>query len=457
MFKRLTHTLVLLSTLFTALPVRADSVIPPVQRLGTGIPTSIAASPDGNTLAVGSSIGVWLLNADTLQPFGFWDTGFWVNSVAYSADGKYVKANETVLDAGSGGKVTVEVEQIVWIDHRCTIDKRFCAKDFMNVDALASTQVIDMDTNVSKKILEWPVKDVAWSPDGAKLYDVINGDVKAWNTKTWQLSGHLGSFFLYGLEQVLWSTDGAQIASGEQIWDVNSGQWAGLRTCYGYGDSDSPCAPPIDAFLYWVVIYNRHSRSISHQFVPHHIALTALALSNDEKLIVTSGADTLRDCEDVKQKWTCSTSDTSTRIWDFESREQIAQFPVLFYDIAISPNNDVLVGHTQTDLQVWDWKSSTLLWRTDEDSGYHCSLYYYSDYYSCWGSGSGAIVNTTSEFVATYTSTGNTVHLYRLSNGELVATLIGHTALITDVAFSPDGSQIAASSGDGTILIWNVP
>ena len=82
--KKTFSIVMIVAMLIVALPVRAEDGQPPIQRLGTGIPTSIAASPDGKTLAVGSSIGVWLLDAATLQPSGFWDTGFWVYTIEYS-------------------------------------------------------------------------------------------------------------------------------------------------------------------------------------------------------------------------------------------------------------------------------------------------------------------------------------------------------------------------------------
>ena len=56
MLRKITLIVACAAMLFSAVPARADTG--PVQRLGTGIPTSIAASPYGKMLAVGSSIGM---------------------------------------------------------------------------------------------------------------------------------------------------------------------------------------------------------------------------------------------------------------------------------------------------------------------------------------------------------------------------------------------------------------
>ena len=58
-------------------------------RLGKGSINEIQYSPDGTRLAVASSIGIWLYDAQTYQEVALLTghTG-WVNSVSFSPDGR---------------------------------------------------------------------------------------------------------------------------------------------------------------------------------------------------------------------------------------------------------------------------------------------------------------------------------------------------------------------------------
>jgi WD40 repeat protein/serine/threonine protein kinase len=48
------------------------------------------------------------------------------------------------------------------------------------------------------------------------------------------------------------------------------------------------------------------------------------------------------------------------------------------------------------------------------------------------------------------------VKVYSAATGELLLTFKNHTAVITALAFSPDGKRLASASQDGTVKVWNV-
>ncbi len=50
----------------------------------------------------------------------------------------------------------------------------------------------------------------------------------------------------------------------------------------------------------------------------------------------------------------------------------------------------------------------------------------------------------------------NLIRLWELPNGGVLTTLHGHTGNVNALRFSPDGKTLASSSGDGTILLWDL-
>jgi WD40 repeat protein len=462
-------------------PVHAQDTLPPIQRLGTGIPTSIAASPDGKTLAVGSSIGVWLMDAETLQPIGFWDTGFWVETVVYSQDGLYLNTGNSIIDTSTSRAVSADVNSITWQSFNCSSDGLFCSKEsakywtaykgergFAHNKVIYSTIVFNTQTLIDLQVLHGPTLDVAWSPDNRMLYTVVSGTIEKWDVSTWTVTRELDSFFGGGFKQVIWSDDSQQIASGKAVWNVATAQISGQRGCTGSVEFDCP------------ILSNQFVNSSPLSFSPHHFYTQSRALSSDGLFYVTSGVDELRDCT-KNYLSSCETMKGSVKVWDTQTKALLGSVPTFFYDLAVSPDARLVAGHSYDgDIELWDWQNGYKRFSITEEIGYQCPINHAPDFW-CLDKSYGTAFSPSGKYLATYANAVDTnIRLWDTTTGQLVATLVGHTAPksiplsiyevprsnrawldevapITGIAFSPDGSKIAASSGDGTILIWAVP
>ena len=63
-------------------------------RFGQGIVETLAFSADGNYLAIGTRIGLWLYEVGTMSPVALWGTerGTW--KAAFSPNGKWIAASD---------------------------------------------------------------------------------------------------------------------------------------------------------------------------------------------------------------------------------------------------------------------------------------------------------------------------------------------------------------------------
>ncbi len=264
-----------------------------------------------------------------------------------------------------------------------------------------------------------------------------DGTAKLWDMKTGQLiltlSGHNGAVL-----SVAFSSDGKHLATGGgdkiiKIWDVATGKE--LRTlnpntnsnslCYVNGVAFSPDGSHLAAALgdgtarVWDIATGKELFTLSG----HTNSVGPITFSPDGTRLATGSAD------------------QRAIVWDASNGRELFAFVGhnnFVNSVAFSPDGQHLVTASE-DGTAKDWDLSP---------------------------GGEAFQVTTGPILAFAPSPDgrrfatshpdNTVKVWDTATGELILTLMGHSAPVRGLAFNRDGSQLVTGSSDMTAKLWNV-
>lgn len=378
-------------------------------RRGEGIFGSLAQSRDGDWLAVATSLGIRLYDAQTLDPVRFIEMPEWVMDLAFSPDSK-------TLASAQGNTV-----------------KLWRVADGSLLRTLEGHQDI--------------VRRVSFAPDGATLVSASRDDtIRVWRVADGTVQQVIDpQAYVFTLEI---SPDGTLIALGGapnsqdsrgqvviQLRQVNDGRL--VREI----ETD---LPPIDRIVFSpdgkrlataanfvafgdVAVWQSDgvfAYKLARPRPDTMLAVTDVAFSADGQVLISAWADGLirlyrandgtylRNIGEETspangllvapdgQTVTASYSDGALRQWRFntgQATKSIALLAELADDLRFSPTGNEL-----------------------------------------------ALV------------TGNLIEMRRVSDDALLRTLKGHTQSIYSLTYSPDGKNLATASRDQTVKIWNV-
>ena len=415
----LTITLLLISTLFLSdtfakdytrwhLPKEAKA------RIGKGwVSGNIAFSPDNKLLAVPSSIGTWIYDAQTGEELtlfiGHIDT---IKSIAFSPDGKILAT------AGGSDDKTVRL----W-------------------DIKTYTHIVTLSGHIGS------VNSIAFSPDGKVLATgggYKDNTVRLWDPQTGSpkgtLFGHIGR-----VESIAFSPDGKILATGGgyqdnlvQIWDIKTGTHK--LTLAGHTNSVnsiafSPDGETLATAGGWVdgtvhlwdvasffVVKLKELSEPKAIFTGHTQGVNGLTFSPDGKVLVSGSSDTI-----------C--------LWDMTSGSYITTLSEGAGSVVFSPDGYQLASSSSGGVILWDAVS---LHQRLKITGHLSSV------------NAIAFFSPDSRTLASGASDGK-VRLWDIATSNNRATLIGHTGNIASVSFSPDGQTLASSGSwsDPTVRLWN--
>ena len=201
-------------------------------RLGKGgISGEIAYSPDGTRLAVASSIGIWLYDAQTDEALDLL-TGHtsWVSSVSFSPDGNTLASGSDdgtvrLWDANTGRPLRTLTGHTSWV---LSVSFSPDGNTLASASLDDTVRLWDANTGSSLRTLTGhtdSVYSVSFSPDGNTLASGSRDNtVRLWDATTGSplrtLTGHTS-----GVESVSFSPDGNTLASGSDdatvlLWEL---------------------------------------------------------------------------------------------------------------------------------------------------------------------------------------------------------------------------------------------
>jgi WD40 repeat protein len=377
--------------------------------------SSVAFSPDGQTLAAGTSersISLWDVARRRASGQPIEGHSEAVSSIAISGDGATLASASCGPRGPNEGCKQGEIR--LWeavtrrplgeplIGHQSVITSLAFSPDGKSLASSGDDRSVILWDLAARQPLrsfahEARVLGVAISPDGRTLGSAgVDGRVTLWDLATSQRRGEPGKH-TDEARSVIFSPDGATMASGSLdgtilLWDAATGQQHG---------------PP---------------------FAPRMGPVDSLAFSPDGKILAAGARD------------------YTTVLWDVAAGRQLGQ-PLTGHtdrveSVAFSPDGALLASGS-LDGTIILWHMPTRLRRGQPIHGHGATV-------------AGVAFSPDGQTMATAGQDRNVI-LWDVKTGQPVGPpLTGHEDEARSVAFSPDGRTLVSGSRDGVIIFWDV-
>lgn len=464
-----------------------------IARFGKGAVDALAFSPDGNYLAVGTSIGVWWYDVSTWDPIALWETERGViSALTFSPNGQRLSTvnwdgDIKIWDVQRGTcKVKIETWRFTKIVF--SSDNQYIAASckgngiFYIWDADTGEQFakLSADPEIELKNRRNATRPICFSPESHLFACASPTDteqdidfIAVWDMKTLE---HIDSIRDYAtrIDTLCFSPCGKFLAAGDasgtlKEWDITTGKQTGkqlkvsseypkyhqvipsytpsgqLRAAGQHGSTlaiwDVESGEKLDAFDYDWYIFSYHFLNGTHLAVrsPLIVWIENSPYKGGNLLghkyigfSPTFSADgkTLFSASDMAYCWDVEKKQFERYLYSEEKRVSF---------VYISPTGETCVMGRIRDTNihlVWDVETDKTI-ATFEHQTFLQNLAF-SPTGSAWVSG----------------DLDGTLYVWDESGNQTI--LSGHTSRVKTVAFHPEGHQLVSISYDNTVRLWDV-
>lgn len=405
-------------------------------------PRTIAISPDGSTLAIEHSgeIAIWDIATQTLTTTI--DQAYSSSNLDYTPDGASIVMNtgsngiavydlasntETKLDAGLRAEAQISIspdgKYVVGVGSSHTLF----------IWDLGSQEIVQELTGHSSA-----VTTLSFSPDGT-LVSATNSAIRLWNTNDGSLITEIteiGDKAVSRINRVVFSPDGSVFATGDGdgnilIWDTASQAIkTEIKTTGGIDDlTFSPDGSQLASInrRYVVQLWDVSNGNEIAASVGHTHITNAITFSPDSSTLAIS--------DNAENLW----------LWDTNARPELHLSPVIvdggdiggdnMMVLEYSSDGSILASINSFSISLYDTSTHELL-RELKGEGIVEALAFSPD----------------DSLIAYISSSG--LYVFNVADGALLATLENHNDWANSVAWSPDQTMIATSSGDNTVRVY---